>query len=140
MGICNINIFLINIFYLYGIIFWMNNDRYKVNILGKIKRFSSQYILIARFVFQGASTKNQSMRNGSRDNLQFSFDDLISFNNHSSFPSCLRSIIRKTTLPLFSDKAKCLWVPRLQLSYNMYLSLRSTRIRERITKDMLRFN
>jgi len=81
-------------------------------------------------------TKNQNMKNASRDSPQFSFGDLISFNNHLSFPSCPRPITEKTTqLPLFSGEAKSRRVSRLQPPYNMYLSVRFARARQRITRS-----
>lgn len=87
------------------------------------------------FVFQEDPTKNQNMRNASRDSLQFSFGDLISFNNHSSFSSCLCSITEKTTLSLFSDEAKSQRVSRLQLQYVSFQFLCETTSKDNENHD-----
>lgn len=93
---------------------------HQAEIIRRLKFQMKFFFSLLRFAklpnscFHRVPAKNQSTRSASRDSPQFSFGDLISFNNHSSFPPCLRPIVTEKTT-LFADEEKSQRVSRSQL-------------------------
>jgi hypothetical protein len=74
------------------------------------------------------------MKNASRDSPQFSFGDLISFNNHLSFPSCSPSYHGKDNVAVVLRRSEISeGISVAARLCNMYLFVRFARARQRIT-------